>query len=338
MTNLSFFLCFLSNKFLRHNNHKAMSSSSPAATSAAPTVVLHGFGASRNGHLDPSQFVTKLHIYMRLAKIPYQDKSNGTMSKGSGRCPWAEFKSLSGTTEVVEDSERIVAALKRHFPNNNIDSHLTREQITESELLRIALENSLYHCIVRFIWVDNSGNGAAERKRPCYVTANTPIPLPDFVRGIAVGFIRKSVITSLNLHGNGDRSDDEVADEAASVLAAFLAKLGSKKFLFSDERPSSLDAAFFFYAYQFIIDRSVWPKRLLEQLGAANEQRLKDYALRVKAAAYPGTSFEDQTAESLKHLAKTSAKIATYLQIAVVVGVAALAAGGYFVAKKLQWM
>ena len=178
---------------------------------------------------NPSPFCVKAEAFLRLAKIRY-DVSIGR-GGSNGRAPSAVLRPpQAGAQEMtVDDSQRIIETVKRVF-SITIDDHLTPEQIVLGEALRQVLETSMYFCITRQRWVDN----------PKWMKAHLELAAPGFLRGVIFSKIRSSVIETLDIHSNGDMSNEEYNRVFLNDMKFVAYVLGEKTFLFGDS-PTSYD-------------------------------------------------------------------------------------------------
>jgi len=135
-----------------------------------------------SGDVDPSPYCMKALSFARFLKAPLEIRYMGKMSS-NGQLPWGMLVVTDGQKIVVEDSHRLISALKRHFAPT-CDAHLTDDDKLEAAALEALLDNTLYQCIVRHRWVDNFP----------FVKSNYRLPVPSYLKSFVLRFVRKSLI------------------------------------------------------------------------------------------------------------------------------------------------
>ena len=293
-------------------------------------ITVYGFGPLRLSDkvLDPCGFIMKVISFCLYHKIPFAFDATAKFSSKNGRCPWikVEFANLGQNQLappplIVDDSEKCIKALGELY-NVDMDSHLTADQKVQSENLRYVVESVLYFALLRSIWVDN----------PQWVAREVGLAIPDFMRSFVLNQVRKDTITTLNLHGNGDLSDEESHAVAANIYRNIALILGDKKFLFSNERPSSVECGLLRYVDN-IEDDEVTPaavKKVFQE-----NPRLVEYGRRLKAALLPAEAFKAKLAEGRKSNADGTAFVTGMMRKLGAVAVVVIGAAGYGV---YQWL
>jgi len=201
-------------------------------------ISLYSFG-SNFGVMDPSPFVVKVDLFMRMAGIPYQVKRGAKYLKVApkGKLPFID----DGGT-VIADSEAIITYLTKHY-HVTLDAELTAEQHAQAYFITKSLDEGLYWYLVYSRWaLDDSWpltNNA--------FFATLPVPVRWFLPNI----IRKAVKKNLYGQGTGRHSTEEILAMTDKTLQALSAMLAEKDFFFGDKY-TSFDAAVYSHLCEFI--------------------------------------------------------------------------------------
>lgn len=201
-------------------------------------IKLYSFGSGFDV-VDPSPFVLKVDVYMRMANIEYESIPDvGNLKKApKGKLP---FITDGGTT--VADSAFIIPYLQEKF-QVELDSKLSNKQKSIAYLLGKSLDENLYWCLVYSRWVKD--NTWVHVKKTFFGTM--PFPLNFVIPPIA----RKGVISALEKQGLGKHSDEEIKTIAQRTFMSLSEILGEKAYFFG-EAPCSFDATAFGFLSQFI--------------------------------------------------------------------------------------
>ncbi len=174
-----------------------------------------------------SGFCLKLETWLRMAGLPYESVFTMNPSRApKGKLPWIDD---DGTP--VSDSALIIDHLTRRY-GIALDDHLDDAQSATALLLRRALEEHLYWCIVYFRWVDDRYWPATRAG----FFGRLGAPAAWFVPVLA----RRGLIAQVRAAGVGRHSADDITAMARDDLEAINTVLGDKPFLFG--APSSIDA------------------------------------------------------------------------------------------------
>lgn len=192
-------------------------------------ITLYTFGP-KFGLPDPSPFVTKTLVQIKLSGLPFEVDTRGFRKAPKGKLPY------------IKDGDRIIAdstMIERHLAaahGIDLDKGLDAEQRAIGWAFAKMCEEHLYWAIVHFRWrvKENFDIGP----RHFFDEA------PALVRPLVIAMIRRSVKRTLHGQGFGRHTNDEIAALAARDLDAIAAFLGSKDFLFGSE-PHSADATVF---------------------------------------------------------------------------------------------
>lgn len=285
-------------------------------------VTIYGFGPTNSPtRVDASPFVQKLLAFASYNNIKYKINAGPTPSPVAKRNPWMKVtfkKEASRAPLIVEDSQRCIAELSELF-NIDMNSHLTEEQKVQSEALRLLIENTLYPTVVRSLWIDNIE----------WVKTNYRLPIPDFMKNMVFGKVRSMMIDFLNTHGNGDLSTDESRQTQAAVICELARVLGSKKFMFSDEKPSLVDCYLSRYFDQTTENDPIIPQETKKVF--AQYPQLDAYAKRIHKVFFGDNGeFKRLVEEGQKFQVSAKAKGTKTITIVLTGAVAAVAVAGYF--------
>lgn len=233
-------------------------------------IKLYGFGPGF-GMPDPSPFVGKVDAYLRMAKLDYkliQDMAN-LQKAPKGKLPFVKVDN-----EVISDSQFIFNHLDGKY-NQPLDSWLTKEQQGWSLLAIKSLDENLYWCLVYSRWIEDSGWAVTKQS---FFSA-----LPPVVRNIVPIIARRGVRKSINGHGLGLHSNEEVETIAKQSLQALSDALADKPYFMGD-KVSNLDAAAFALLSQFVLSTN---RSSIVDL-ALKHDNLVQYCKRIAEQYYPG--------------------------------------------------
>lgn len=202
-------------------------------------IKLYGFGESF-GVADPSPFVLKVNIYMKMAGIEFDDFSGFSAFKSApkGKLPYIEDNG-----EVIADSFFILRHLKDKY-GNSLDDNLTNEQKAISNLVIKSLDENFYWCIVYSRWLRDDTWPVVKNA----FFGNMSFPL----NRIAPIFARRGIESAFVKHGMGKHSDAEIMEIAKETLESLSTMLSDKTYFFGNS-PSTLDAVVYAFLAQVTI-------------------------------------------------------------------------------------
>ncbi|MEQ1611411.1 MAG: glutathione S-transferase family protein [Hyphomicrobiaceae bacterium] len=189
-------------------------------------IELHGFGPAL-GLVDPSPFVVKAHMLLKLAGLDY------TFVRGDMR------KSPKGKLPYIVDNGTVVAdttLIRMHIEatrNFDFDKGLTAEQKGFAWAIEKMLEDHTYWLVMQDRWVDDENFDKGPRK---FFDA-----VPAVLRPIVIGMVRRTVRKSLHSQGLGRHTDADRAAFSRRAIDSLAACLGNKPFLMG-EHPCGADA------------------------------------------------------------------------------------------------
>ena len=183
-------------------------------------IMLYTFGPAW-GLPDPSPFVTKAMVLLKMSGLPFETDSGGFRKAPRGKLPY-----IRDGEEVVADSTLIRLYLERRH-NIDFDQGLTAEQRGIAWAAEKMCEDHLYWLIVQARWVD----GDSFERGPASFFNAVPAPLRPFIKSM----VRRQVRRNLHGQGVGRYSAAERTILADRALASLSAILGGKPYLMGDK-------------------------------------------------------------------------------------------------------
>lgn len=176
---------------------------------------------------DPSPFPMKVMAFMKLHGIEYESKPGNVRKAPLGKIPFLEHKG-----KQIPDSELILDYLEAEYDLPKDD--LSEEQHAVGHMICRTLEERLYWSVVYSRWIEDESWPVIREKFFA--------PVPALLRGFIAGKVQKDMLRTLNGHGIGRHSPEQIYDFARRDFAALSAILGDKPYLFGDE-PTRYDCA-----------------------------------------------------------------------------------------------
>lgn len=192
-------------------------------------ITLYTFGPAF-GLPDPSPFVVKGEMLLKLAGLPYQTDTHGFNRAPKGKLPYIHDDGV-----VVADSTFIRLHVEQKY-KVDFDRHLNSEQRGIAWAVEKLLEDNVYWAVVHARWM-NDQNFA---KGPAYFFRAIPWPLRPFI----IRMVRRKMANSLYGQGMGRHTRAEIELLAAKGVGAVAAVLGNKPYLMGDQ-PCGADATVF---------------------------------------------------------------------------------------------
>ncbi|MCB1510360.1 MAG: glutathione S-transferase family protein [Hyphomicrobiaceae bacterium] len=231
-------------------------------------ITLYTFGP-KFGLPDPSPFVTKVELLLKIAGLPYQTDTGGFGKAPKGKLPY--IRDTDGT--VVADSTLI----RRHIEERygvDFDAGLSAEQKAIALAFQRLCENHLYFAVVHARWMDD----AAFERGPAQFFAAMPLPL----RLVLPPLVRRQVRRDLKGQGIGRHSDAEIAAMASADLAALSTQLGDNPY-FLGSQISGIDAVVFPFVAGTL--SPLFPSAIRD--AATSHDNLVSYSARMMAEWFP---------------------------------------------------
>ena len=192
-------------------------------------IILYGFGPAM-GLPEISPFVTKAHILLQMAGLPYESSTNigGFLKAPKGKAPYIRDGDV-----VVSDSTfiRFYIEKKTGF---DFDKGLSAAQKATGWAFERMCEEHLYWLILDARWL----NAANYRAGPAEIFKALPAP----ARPVVGAFTRRTMRKTLHLQGLGRHDAASRLELAKRDFFAISDLLAEKPYLFGDE-PSGADAS-----------------------------------------------------------------------------------------------
>jgi len=230
-------------------------------------ITLYTFGPAF-GLPDPSPFVMKAEVLLKMAGLPYRTDRTGLRRAPKGKLPYIDDDGAR-----IADSSFIRWHIEKKY-GIDFDRGLSREERATAWAFEKLAEDHLYWAIVQARWMDDANFA----KGPQMFFRRIPAPLRPFV----IAMIRRRVRNTLHAHGFGRHSRTEIGALAARSIDAFADFLGQKPFFFGRE-PTGVDAAVFAFTAGALCPIFTSPVRS----AAERHDNLRAYVGRMTARYYP---------------------------------------------------
>lgn len=194
-------------------------------------IKLYSFG-SAFGLPDPSPFVTKVDLYLKLCGIEYESVAG---TNNLSNAPKNKLPFIDDNGQIIADSTFIIDHLIANH-GANLDSWLNDEQRAIAQLVGKSLDENLYWTIVHARWI-NDDSWPIVRER---FFSDLPFPLSKIVPAVA----RKATRRQITGHGMGKHTDAEIHEIAKRSLDSLSVMLGDKTYFFGTQ-VSSIDVTAF---------------------------------------------------------------------------------------------
>src|SRR5262245_44192058 len=230
-------------------------------------ITLYTFGPAF-GLPDPSPFVTKAEVLLKMAGLTYRTDTKGLRKAPKGKLPY-----------IDDDGERVADStfIRRHIETKygiEFDRGLSAEQRAIGWAFEKMAEDHLYWAVVESRWVDDANFARGPKK------FFRKVPAP--VRPVVIGLGRRNIRSRLSAHGMGRHSHDEIVALGTSSIDAIAGYLGAKPYFFGAE-PGGCDATMFAFTANLMCRRFDSPLRS----AAERHDNLRHYVGRMAARYYP---------------------------------------------------
>jgi glutathione S-transferase len=230
-------------------------------------MTLYTFGPAF-GLPDPSPFVTKVEILLKMAGLPYRTETNGFGKAPKGKLPY-----IDDDGERIADSTFIRWHIEKKYAFD-FDRGLKPDERAVAWAFEKMAEDNLYWALVDARWTDEVNF----RKGPASFFSKVPAPL----RPIVVAMVRRQLRKTLRGHGMGRHSAAEIVALGTRSIDAISDYLGSKPFFMGAE-PTGADATMFAFVAGALCPLFATPIRT----AAERHDNLKRYIGRMTARFYP---------------------------------------------------
>ena len=230
-------------------------------------IQLYTFGPAF-GLPDPSPFVVKAEVLLKMSGIPYERRRGNPMKAPKGKLP-----SIIDKGTAIADSSFI----RLHLENQHgvaFDKGVAAERLASLWLAEKYCEDNVYFLMIKSRWLDDENY----RRGPRQFFDSIPFPVRTFV----TWKIRSNMKKMLWLQGMGRHSDDELVTLLTRGVESLVALLGERPF-FGGEEPCGADATLFAFILGMTCDRFTSP---FNDVFMAAEP-LKHYSERMLAKFYP---------------------------------------------------
>ena len=231
-------------------------------------ITLHVFGP-KFGLPDPSPFVTKADVLLKMSGLPYQKSETGLKGAPKGKLPF--IRDADGT--VVADSTLIRFHLERRY-GIDFDSGLSEAERGTAWAFEKLCEDHVYWLSMRERWL----NDANFAKGPSQFFQTIPVGL----RQVIMAAVRRDLRKRVWGQGLGRHTQAELDEIASRGLAGISAFLADKPFLMG-ERPCCADATLFAFILGLLAPYFETNLRSI----ARRHENLQAYADRGRRLWYP---------------------------------------------------
>ena len=196
---------------------------------------------------DPSPFVVKAMVLLKLAGQPYRSEHATNPSKG----PKGKLPAIRDGAETIGDSEIIRCHLERKY-GVDFDRGLDAAAKAVAHSFARMLEERTYWAMVHDRWIDD--------KHWPTVRAALFGGLPPVVRSLVPKIARRQARRNLIAHGLGRHTTGEIAAMGTSDIRAVAAWLGDKPYFMGTE-PTGADATVYAFVASVLVPPFATPMK-----------------------------------------------------------------------------
>ena len=230
-------------------------------------ITLYTFGPAF-GLPDPSPFVTKAEVLLKMAGLAYRTETGGMSKAPKGKLPF-----IDDDGERIADSTFIRWHIEKKY-NIDLDRGLNAEERATAWAFEKMADEQLYWAVVHARWVDDDNFDRGPR---AFFQR-----IPALLRPVIVPIIRRKVRNALHAQGTGRHSPDDIARLGVRSIDAIADHLGAKPFFMGSE-PTAVDATMFAFTACALCPTFEMPVRS----AAERHQNLKAYVGRMTGRYYP---------------------------------------------------
>ena len=192
-------------------------------------ITLYTFGPFF-GLPDPSPFVMKGEMLLKLAGLPYQ-----TSTRGFSRAPKGKLPYIDDDGEIVADSTLIRMHLEKKH-GIQFDRGLSARDRGTAWAVEKMLEDHLYWLMVYWRWLKDEN---FERGPKAFFKR-----APAIIRPLVEKMVRRSIRRNLHGHGIGRHSEAETTAMAVRAVDSLSGILDHNRYFLGDQ-PCGADATVF---------------------------------------------------------------------------------------------
>lgn len=230
-------------------------------------ITLYTFGPAF-GLPDPSPFVTKAEVLLKMAGLPYRTDTTGFKAAPKGKLPY-----LKDGDVTIADSTFIRFYLQRRY-EVDFDAGLSAPERATAWAFEKMCEGHLYFALVHARWMIDENFDIGPR----HFFDDAPAPL----RPAIITMVRRVVRRNLKGQGMGRHSEAEIAELATRDLIALAEFLADKPYLMGGA-PCGADATIFAFIAGTLCPVFKTPIRIAAEL----QPNLVAYRDRLMAKYYP---------------------------------------------------
>jgi glutathione S-transferase len=230
-------------------------------------ITLYTFGPGL-GLPDPSPFVMKAEVLLKMAGLPYQTDTHGFRRAPKGKLPYIE-----GYGFTIADSTLIRFHLERQH-GIDFDAGYGPLERAQAWAVEKMLEEHLYFALAHARWMIP----ANLERGPALFFKSIPAP----IRPLIISMVRRKVANNLKAQGMGRHSTDEIVELAKRDIDALALILGDKPYLLGDT-PCGVDATVYAFVAGTLCPVFDTPIRT----HAERHQNLRAYNERMREQFYP---------------------------------------------------
>jgi glutathione S-transferase len=230
-------------------------------------ITLYTFGPAF-GLPDPSPFVTKAELLLKMAGLTYRTDPSGFNKAPKGKLPYIEDDG-----EKIADSTFIRWHIEKKY-GFDFDGGLSAEQRGVAWAFEKMAEDNFYWTMVESRWLNDDNFDKGPRR--FFDRA------PALIRPILIPIIRRKVRKGLHAHGIGRHSEKDIQAIGTRSIEAIADYLGEKPFFLGDE-PTGVDATIFPFIAGALCPQFETPIRT----AAERRDNLGRYVGRMAARYYP---------------------------------------------------
>lgn len=166
---------------------------------------------------DPSPFVLKVYLFLRLHEIDFELVSGDVRKTPKSKLPVLEHKG-----QVICDSELILDYLAKEYSIK--PDEISKEQKAIGNMLTRALDDKMYWGILYSRWM--------KEPNASLICETFFSEVPSFLRKFVFRMVQKSIKRDLYGQGTGRLDEQQIYDFAEQDVAAIADILGDKDYLF----------------------------------------------------------------------------------------------------------